>query len=83
MNTVQTKDPKYTTPVYAMVWSRYLCGLDDWGSALYIDGRYAEGFDRDTKEEAVAAVRAEAAKRGVLVEVVHDRTSAYRPSAKK
>ncbi len=78
MSTTQTTDhqkAKYTSPVYAMVWDMAPCSVQGWGGALYVEGRYAEGFQVDTKEEAEACVLAEARKRGVTVDVVHDTTT--------
>ncbi len=66
---------KYTTPVYAMVWNMSPCSVQGWGGALYVEGRYAGGFERETKAEAEMAVLAEARKRGIAVDVVHDTTT--------
>jgi len=83
--TARRNDPKFTTPVYPMVFSLAPCNVEGWGASLYIDGRGnvvgAETpcgiveYTFDTKEAAEAAVKAEALKRGLTIDKVHDRST--------
>lgn len=85
MSTNHRNDPKYTAPVYPMVHSLAPCGVEGWGASLYINGRCnivgavtpcgIVEYTFDTKEAAEAAVKAEALKRGLTIDKVHDRST--------